>query len=112
MTTIEVLLLYPEFDGLKFDMDYYVNKHMPMSAAYWKQFGFRSWRMFPLSHNLRTGERPFSYVTIMTFEKQDNLVASLQNAFKSGSLKAISDDVPNFCNTRPVFLVGGEMIDS
>ncbi|KIW71277.1 hypothetical protein PV04_03460 [Phialophora macrospora] len=110
MASVEVLLLYQDFDGLTFDMDYYVNQHMPMSVAYWKQFGFQSWRMLKLSHHLRTGEKPFSYATIMTFDHADNIVETLQSAFRNGSLKPVADDVPNFCNTRPLFLVGEHVV--
>jgi hypothetical protein len=106
MSSFECILLYPNFEGLTFDMDYYINKHMPMSVTYWKQFGFQRWRMLQLGPHVRSGEKPFSYVTVLSFNNADNIAENIQQAFKNGSIKPVSGDLPNFCNTRPLFFIG------
>ena len=92
-------VIYPISDGTHFDMDYYLNTHMPIVAEH----------MGPhIQNTLVTkglgspgGNAPGFYaVASMVFENQDAFDAAMKVA---GPVMA---DVPNFTNVRPEVLIG------
>ncbi|CZT11568.1 uncharacterized protein RCO7_03797 [Rhynchosporium graminicola] len=91
--TFILTLLYPK--GSKdFDLDYYLNTHMPMVTRAWQNpsDGLRKWQVVKLDPS--TG-----YVTkcILTWDKQE----SVGKAFGGEDGKKILDDIPNFSETQP-----------
>ncbi|KAL2208759.1 hypothetical protein CC79DRAFT_1320333 [Sarocladium strictum] len=89
-----VQVIYPSGPDATFDMDYYLNKHMPMVDAKWGSSGLKHW-------------------TIITAEKgedwlvQAHLIWESVEAFQSaGDKETVMGDIPNFTNTKPTLKSG------
>ena len=93
---IKVIVLYPNQEGSKFDLDYYCTKHMPMVAE----------RLGPACKGMSvergiSGMLPgtpaaFAVIAQMTFES----VEAFQAAF-APHVAEILADIPNYTSIRP-----------
>jgi len=94
---IEVTALYPNTSGGKFDMDYYLNNHIPMVQ---QKLGaaIKSARVTRGLSGMAPGSPP-AYLALahILFES----VEALQEAFGPHA-EAIMAHVPNYTNTEPV----------
>lgn len=45
MAAIEATILYPNDADTKFDLEYYLTKHMPMLASNWEPVGLTGWKV-------------------------------------------------------------------
>ena len=94
--TIRVSVMYPNSDGVRFDMDYYVTKHMPMVAE----------KCGPALHGYTVDQgiggappgapAPFVAVGHLTFES----VPAFEQAF-GPHLGEIMGDIPNYTDAAP-----------
>ncbi|KAF4340311.1 Ethyl tert-butyl ether degradation [Fusarium beomiforme] len=98
MTT--VIVQYPV--GHDFDVDYYVNKHMPLAQKHWGPYGLLSAQVIKLG-----GESPYQIYSIL---KWDSL-ASFQKAGASEETKEIKGDVKNFTTAVPTYVIGETVAD-
>jgi uncharacterized protein (TIGR02118 family) len=97
---IKVTVLYPNGSGAKFDMNYYVTKHMPLVRE----------RCAPECRSIAAeggvgGAAPGSpapYIAVghLTFDS----VAAFQKAF-TPHMAEIMGDIPNYTNTSPVIQI-------
>ncbi len=94
---IAVTVLYRNTDALKFNMDYYLNSHMPMVR---KLLG-AALKGVQVQHGL-SGAAPGSKAEflVMTQLKFDS-VESFQGAFMPNA-DAVMGDLPNFCGEAPL----------
>ena len=94
---IRVAVLYPNGSGAKFDMNYYVTKHMPMVKA---RCG-PACRSIAAEGGLGGGApgspAPYIAAGYLTFDS----VAAFQEAF-APHVGEIMGDIPNYTNTTPV----------
>lgn len=95
------MVVYPAGPDAKFDMSYYVKKHMPLVAEHWTTFGLRDWKVVELG-NCPDGSKPYSVAALLTWDS----VEGLKKALESDSAKAVFGDVENFSNKSPTFLMG------
>jgi len=97
---IKVSVMYPNKDGAKFDMDYYVGSHMPMVKS---KLG-DALKGMSVDQGLGGGApgEPASYVAMghLVFDS----VEAFQGAFgpHAGEIMA---DIPNYTDLKPVILV-------
>lgn len=93
---IRVSVLYPRTEGESFDMDYYINKHMPMVAD---RCGSAMKGMSVLE-GIGGGQpgEPAPYVCVgsLNFES----VEAFQNAF-GPHMAEIMGDIPNYTKIAP-----------
>jgi uncharacterized protein (TIGR02118 family) len=98
---IVVNVMYLQEDGLAFNMDYYLNTHLPLVGSKWADMGMVSARVVK---GLGGGEpyTPPTYHVIATveFETMDLLQAAL-----GAHGEEIFADIPNFSNVAPVVQV-------
>jgi uncharacterized protein (TIGR02118 family) len=97
---IKVTVLYPNAPGARFDMNYYVSRHLPMVRE----------RCAPecLSIAAESGiagaepgsQAPYIAVGHLTFDS----VAAFQNAFAPHAAEILGD-IPNYTNTKPVIQI-------
>jgi uncharacterized protein (TIGR02118 family) len=97
---IKVTVLYPNASGAKFDMNYYVTKHMPLVRD----------RCAPECHSIGAeggvgggapgSPAPYIAVGYLTFDS----VAAFQKAF-TPHMAEIMGDIPNYTNTSPVIQI-------
>ncbi|KAF2661898.1 hypothetical protein K491DRAFT_586097 [Lophiostoma macrostomum CBS 122681] len=91
-------LLYPIPDDRTdtFNVDYYLNKHIPLARDAWTKYGLTKWSVVRLAP--ATG---YSLQTIMLWDSPQ----SLGNAFQEAS-KEVMSDLENFSTKAPVVIQG------
>ena len=94
---IKVGVFYPNSEGAKFDMDYYLQKHLPMA----RQKVGPALKSIAVEQGLAGGApgAPNTYIAIghLTFDSIDAFQASF-----GPHAQAILADVPNYTNVQPV----------
>ena len=97
---IKVTVLYPNGEGNKFDMGYYLNNHMPMVR---KLLG-PALKGMAVEQGLAGGmpgsPAPFLAVGHLLFDS----VEAFKGAFGPNA-QAVGKDVPNYTNVQPVIQV-------
>ncbi|KAF4775358.1 hypothetical protein CPAR01_13708 [Colletotrichum paranaense] len=97
-----VSVLYPNEADAKYNIDYYVESHMPMAAATWKSAGVKSWKVTKYSASPDGKQPKYAFAGILTFDS----VESIHKALASPDTAKVMQDVPNYSNKEPVFLIG------
>ncbi|KAI1141383.1 hypothetical protein F5Y05DRAFT_259310 [Hypoxylon sp. FL0543] len=95
-TTAVVSVLYPA--GTKFDMEYYVEKHMPLARKNWGPYGLKSYRI----GHYTDPEAP--YVVQAWMEWEDT--TSWGKATAAPEAKEVFADIPNYSDKQPVIVLG------
>lgn len=93
---IVVSVMYPETEGARFDLDYYMKTHMPLVASRGQDIGLQSYQV--MRGTGAPGGKPIYRVVA-------HLTVSSLQAFHSGMEthgKEIMGDIPNFTDIRPV----------
>ena len=97
---IKVSVLYPNAAGCKFDMNYYLNQHMPMVQ---QKLGSACKRT-AVEEGIAGGMpgTPAAYVAMghLYFDSTD----AFQTAFTPHA-QAIMADIPNYTNTQPAIQI-------
>ena len=97
---IKVSLFYPNSPGCKFDMNYYLTKHMPMV----RQKMGAACKNVAVEHGLAGGTpgTPATYIAMghVYFDSVDALLA----AFVPHAPEILGD-IPNYTNTQPVIQI-------
>ncbi|KAL7920714.1 hypothetical protein ACQKWADRAFT_297742 [Trichoderma austrokoningii] len=96
MSTITVFYPQPK-EGEFFDMDYYINKHMPIANENWEPLGLVNWQIVQFGP-----EAPYHVVAVLTWENE----AGAENALKHAAAKTVISDVVNFTNLNPTLAPG------
>jgi uncharacterized protein (TIGR02118 family) len=98
---IKVAVLYPNTEGSKFDMDYYLNKHTPMV----KQKLGSALKSVAIEAGLAgaaPGTQPtYRVLCHLGFDSVD----SFNTAFAPHA-QAIMGDIPNYTDVQPVVQIG------
>ncbi|WZH46777.1 Dimeric alpha-beta barrel [Fusarium acuminatum] len=90
-----VIIQYPT--GHDFNVDYYVNTHMPLAEKTWGSHGLISAEVVKLG-----GDSPHQIYTIMKWES----LAAFQKAGAMEETKAVHEDVKNFTTAKPTMVIG------
>lgn len=94
---IKVTILYPNGEGVDFDMDYYRTKHMPMVAEVLGS----AMKFYEIDQGVagRTPDEPVPYLAVgyLYFEK----LSDYQNSFGPNADKIVGD-IPNYTNSQPM----------
>ena len=94
---IKVSVLYPNEEGKKFDMDYYLGKHMPMVHSRLDSMGLlRSEVEGGVSSADPNAPAPFVAIGVLYFNK----VEEVHEAFKTHG-REIMGDAPNYTDISP-----------
>jgi uncharacterized protein (TIGR02118 family) len=87
-----VVVVYPRPDGeLKFDMTYYLEKHMPLVSKLWGALGLKSWTV------TEAAEGPYAVSAALSWESHDASTA----ATTTPAGTEIFADVANFTDIKP-----------
>ena len=95
-----VSVMYPATPGSRFDMEYYLNRHMRMVAEAWSSAGMRSYQVLQGLPAADGAEPVFQVVANLDFES----AAAFESAVtQSGA--PIMADIPNFTDVQPTIQV-------
>jgi uncharacterized protein (TIGR02118 family) len=101
---IKVTILYPNGDGKTFDMDYYVNKHMPLVKSRCGD----SLKVIVIDKGLAAGapDTPVPYLAIgyLYFDK----ISAYKNSI-GPYIDEIRADIPKYTNITPVIQISEVM---
>ena len=90
-----VSVMYSAGPGSRFDMDYYLNKHMTMVAEVWSPVGLRGYQVLKGVRAPGGGEPVFQVVVNLDFESADAFEAAVA---QSGA--RVMGDIPNFTDAE------------
>jgi len=96
-----VVIAYPNEADLKFDMDYYLNQHMPMVEKTWGPKGLKSWHVAKFDETKKSNY-PYAVLATPVWEELDLFNAQLQTE----DATKLFGDVPNFSNKDALPLLG------
>jgi len=102
---ITVSVLYPNSDGLKFDMDYYLNKHMTLLS---QRVGsaLKSYVVDKGISGGAPGSKPTYYVMLhLKFESVD----AFSKAFGPHASEIMAD-IPKYTNVQPVIQINDPVV--
>ena len=97
---IKITILYPNKENTRFDVDYYLNKHMPMSI---EMFGSALKKVIietGLSAGLPGSKPPFVAICHLFFESQQ----TFEDAF-TPIMPTLTADMPNYTDVEIIFQV-------
>ena len=97
---IKVSVLYPNGEGKKFDMQYYIEKHMPMVQG---KIG-DACKKADVDQGLSGAEPGSQAIYIAMSQLYFDSVEAFQNSFgpHAGEIMA---DIPSYTNTQPVIQI-------
>lgn len=98
---IKVSVFYPNSAGCRFDMDYYVKKHIPMAS---KKIG-PALKAVSVEQGLSGGAPGTPPTYIATGHLVFDSVEAFQAAFGPHA-DEITADVPNYTNVQPIIQIG------
>ncbi len=102
---IKVIVLYPSGDGKTFDMDYYINKHLPLAKGLLGDVVKGLTVEKGLAGAAPDIPVPFMAVASIYFDS----VEAFQTAY-GPHMDALGSDLPNYTNTEPITLISEVMI--
>ncbi|KAI2633341.1 hypothetical protein GGS21DRAFT_491066 [Xylaria nigripes] len=91
-----VSVAYPQ--GCKFNQDYYLSSHMPFVQKAWGPLGLKSYNVVSYSNP----DSPYVVQTFLYWESKE----LAHEAIAKPESKPVLDDIPNFSDQQPAFLMG------
>ena len=96
---ISVVVLYPNKAGSKFDLDYYVRRHLPLVRDRLQPMGMRS-LTYTVEHAMDPKAPPQAYRLSAELRFDD-----MESATRAHGPETQAD-IPNFTDVAPVILIG------
>ncbi|KAK4944568.1 hypothetical protein LTR10_016002 [Elasticomyces elasticus] len=100
--TYVTMVAYPAVAGAKFDLQYYTNNHMQTVNKHWKQYGLLDWKVITFDAAGPDDTKPYSVASTMTWSSAE----AFQKAMSSEIAGVLTEDLKNFSDQSPIFLVG------
>ena len=102
MPSFTTTVLYPDTPGKKFDIDYYLNKHLPFAEEKWGPLGMKDWSVVAFTPGPDGSLPPYRLKTVSRWTSRE----AIQHATTSAEGQVVLYDAPNFTDEVPVLLVG------
>ncbi|EPC01148.1 hypothetical protein L861_11275 [Litchfieldella anticariensis FP35 = DSM 16096] len=99
---IDILVMYPNRDGMTFDEGYYLNHHIPLAMRLLDDYGLKFIRVAKGAEH----DSPFYLVTYMGFETKEVFNKAIDEV---GS--EIFEDISKFTNVEPLIQVGEPVVN-
>ncbi|MDI1447432.1 EthD family reductase [Polyangium sp. 6x1] len=94
-----VTVLYPHEEGKRFDLDYYVQKHVPLVKSLLGPFGLKS---AEVAEGLPRNGAPAPFVVIMGMEF--DAIENFQRGIAQHG-REINADLPHYTDLKPVLQI-------
>lgn len=98
---VKLSVMYPHKEGSKFDMDYYLTKHLDLVKAKWDGLMKDAYVTKGVGGGAPGGPPTYQIMAHISFESMDAL-----NKAVSGHGDEIFADVPNFTDITPIVQIG------
>ncbi len=95
-----VSVMYPSKPGSKFDMEYYLRRHMKLVAETWSPVGLRGYTVLKGVGAAGGGEPAYQVVVNLDFTSAEAFGAAV-----AATGETIMGDVPNFTDTQPTIQI-------
>ncbi|KAL0261707.1 hypothetical protein SLS55_003137 [Diplodia seriata] len=96
---VTVTVLYPNVSDATFNLEYYLQTHMPLAQ---KHFGMKTWKVSRIIGTAVPGEQaPYSVQCVLEFNSKEEVDDAVKNRGEP-----VMADIPKFTNQSPVFLLG------
>jgi len=102
---IVVSVMYPASTGARFDMKYYLEKHVPLVGERWGSMGLREAKVLQGVGAPGGGAAAFSPIALLTFDSAD----AFEKAVAQHGQEIIGD-IANFTNVQPVIQVNDVLV--
>ncbi len=102
---IVISVMYPATANARFDMPYYLEKHVPMVGERWGNMGLREAKVLQGVGAPEGGAATYSVIALLTFES----AGAVQQAMAQHG-KEIVADIANFTNVTPVIQVNDVLV--
>jgi len=103
---IAMSVMYPSQDGGTFDMDYYLNTHLPLVGKLWGEMGQKGAQVVKgVAGGGTDTEAPYVVMAQVFFETREEL-----HAAQKAHGKEIFADLANFTNLTPVVQVSEVLV--
>jgi uncharacterized protein (TIGR02118 family) len=100
-SSIIVLYKTSEANDGKFDIDYYVSRHMTLAEKAWECAGIEGWQALKFPEV--GGVKPAYHASaVVTFDSPEGATKALRVA----ATEEVFGDVPNFTNLQPLLMSG------
>ncbi|KAH6866239.1 hypothetical protein B0T10DRAFT_468057 [Thelonectria olida] len=97
-----VTVVFPNESDAKYDIDYYVTKHMPLIQERWGKYGVTSWSATKFTDGLDGSPSLYAFGSVVNWDNADQV----KTAFAGPEVAEIMGDVPHFSNKQAIFLLG------
>ncbi|CAK1367171.1 hypothetical protein CB0940_10486 [Cercospora beticola] len=97
-----ISVLFPNDEDAQYDIEYYVQKHMPRIAEEWAKYGVTGWNVREFAPGPDGSKPPYAFGSETFWTSKDKL----SDAFTGPEAAGIMEDVKNFSNKQPIFLYG------
>jgi|HubBroStandDraft_2_1064218.scaffolds.fasta_scaffold666633_2 uncharacterized protein (TIGR02118 family) len=88
--------------GVRFDEDYYISKHLPLTAGVMGPHGLKNVEMVRVTKTADGSKPPYQVMFSAHFESG----AGLQNALQSPQMGSVLNDIQNFYDGMPDVFIG------
>ncbi len=99
-----VTAMYPNKSGSRFDLDYFLQKHIPLLKERWSNMGMDNVRLVRGLGLADGGEAAYRVITLMSFRSMQDF----QNA-AGAHVAEIIGDIPNFTDAPPVVQISEDI---
>jgi uncharacterized protein (TIGR02118 family) len=90
---------YPSTPGARFELDYYINTHMPLVQNKWTTYGLINWTVSKYDQK----DAPYMIMAVINFKDQ----AGYNEAQKER--QELYADIPNFTVLKPTLFRGEQV---
>lgn len=98
---------HPAEGEAKFDMEYYINVHMPLQLKYHGPYGMRSYHVIQPEKETPYGTCPYIVQTIEYWDSVEGFYKALEEASTETSA-----DIPKYTNVKNAFPIIGQIKSS
>ena len=97
--SFRTVLLYPFKANARFNLDYYINTHMPLVQKHFGPHGLKSWEITKFTAE---ANQQFNVQVILIWESAEGA----KTAGQTSGAKELADDIANFSDELPTALTG------
>jgi len=102
---ITITVLYPNTQGSRFDVDYFVNTHIPLVEVKWGGKGLTSVKLLKGAGTADPATPPpYQVITVLGFESLQAFGAAVK---ESGA--EVIGDVANFTDVKPIVQINDNL---